>query len=82
MRVGYEFDSSENNYKVNSYAAAFRHIVETFRDLKVDNVAFVWHSYAQVQADRRRKSGGGRVREIEWEGSEGCGALFLPVFGS
>ena len=51
MRVGYEFDSSENNYKVNSYVAAFRHIVETFRDMKVDNVAFVWHSYAQVQEE-------------------------------
>ena len=48
LRVGYEFDSQENNYKISSYIAAFKKIVDLFRSLGITNVAFVWHSYAQV----------------------------------
>ena len=48
LRVGYEFDSLENNYKISSYIAAYKKIVDLFRSLGIANVAFVWHSYAQV----------------------------------
>lgn len=44
LRIGYEFDSSNNNYDPLSYKKAFQHIVKKFRKLDISNVAFVWHS--------------------------------------
>lgn len=46
LRIGYEFDLPDNDYEPAAYAAAFRRIVNRFRKAKVENVAFVWHSYA------------------------------------
>eukprot|EP00596_Hydrurales_sp_CCMP1899_P006927 CAMPEP_0119046456 /NCGR_PEP_ID=MMETSP1177-20130426/46711_1 /TAXON_ID=2985 /ORGANISM="Ochromonas sp, Strain CCMP1899" /LENGTH=388 /DNA_ID=CAMNT_0007019629 /DNA_START=277 /DNA_END=1440 /DNA_ORIENTATION=+ len=51
LRIGYEFDSQENNYDVRSYREAFIHIVNTIRSMDVPNVAYVWHSSAQVPRD-------------------------------
>ncbi len=44
LRIGYEFDFTENQYEPSAYKDAFRRIVDTFRSLKVENVVFVWHS--------------------------------------
>jgi hypothetical protein len=45
IRIGYEFDSSENNYDPFDYIGAFRRIVSRFDVLQVNNSAFVWHSW-------------------------------------
>ncbi len=44
LRIGYEFDFSENHYEPVQYQKAFRRIVDQFRALKVQNAVFVWHS--------------------------------------
>ena len=44
LRIGYEFDSEENNYSPVDYIGAFRRIVRRFEKLEVNNTAFVWHS--------------------------------------
>ena len=44
LRIGYEFDSLQNNYPVDRYKQAFQHIVSSFRNASVTNVAFVWHA--------------------------------------
>lgn len=52
LRVGPEFDLPTDNgfgwptYEPESYKLAFRHIVDRFRKVGADNVAFVWHSAA------------------------------------
>lgn len=46
LRIGYEFDYPQNNYEPQKYINAFRYIVERFRKNNIDNVAYVWHSYA------------------------------------
>ena len=57
LRIGYEFDSKENNYDAPMYIAAFRRIVDRIRGTRyqdeddpsktysgAENVAFVWHA--------------------------------------
>ncbi|MFC1566951.1 glycosyl hydrolase [bacterium] len=46
LRIGYEFDLPCNNYDFQSYKKAFRYIVDKFREQKVYNIEFVWHSFA------------------------------------
>lgn len=46
LRIGYEFDGPHNRYDPELYKAAYVYIVDTFRKEGVDNVAFVWHSFA------------------------------------
>jgi hypothetical protein len=46
LRVGYEFDSFENNYNPVAYGSAYRTIVDSLRLYGVQNVAYVWHSYS------------------------------------
>ena len=46
LRIGYEFDYSQNHYEPKKYMAAFRYIVDYLRRENVNNVSFVWHSYA------------------------------------
>jgi len=46
LRIGYEFDNPGNHYDPTEYVAAYHHIVDRLRELRVKNVAFVWHSYA------------------------------------
>lgn len=48
LRIGYEFDFPENNYDPEIYIKAFRYIVEKMDSLNVNNVAYVWHSYASL----------------------------------
>lgn len=50
LRIGYEFDFPENHYDPKGYIEAFRHIVDRMRKDGVDNVAFVWHSYASLNS--------------------------------
>ena len=50
LRIGYEFDSPENDYKPLSYIAAFRTIVDDLRMYNVKNLHYVWHSYSQLPA--------------------------------
>jgi len=45
LRIGYEFDGWDwNNYKRKHYLKAWKRIHNIFKDLNVDNVAFVWQS--------------------------------------
>ena len=44
LRIGYEFDSFENNYPVTDYIFAYRRIVNHFRKLNIENIVFVWHA--------------------------------------
>ncbi len=46
LRIGYEFDNTQNHYDPAQYILAFRKIVNRFRKLDIENVAFVWHSGA------------------------------------
>jgi len=44
LRIGYECDDPTNHYDPTQYKLAFRRIVRRFRELGVENVAFVFHS--------------------------------------
>ena len=46
LRIGYEFDGPHNELEPEEYVRAYRHIVDLIRKKGVDNIAFVWHSYA------------------------------------
>jgi hypothetical protein len=46
LRVGYEFDNPDFKYTAEKYIWAYKHIVDRFRARGIDNVAYVWHSYA------------------------------------
>ena len=52
LRIGYEFDFPDNHYDPEKYTKAFRYIVDHLRNLGVDNVAFVWHSYGYINPGR------------------------------
>ncbi|MCB9757363.1 MAG: hypothetical protein H6753_02925 [Candidatus Omnitrophica bacterium] len=51
LRIGYEFDNAGNHYDPEQYILAFKRIVDRFRELGVGNVAFVWHSVANLSGD-------------------------------
>ena len=44
VRIGYEFDTVDNNYPPADYVLAYRRIVDRIRAMGVRNAAFVWHS--------------------------------------
>ena len=46
LRIGYEFDGPHNELDPAEYIRAYRRIVDIMRSEGVENVAFVWHSYA------------------------------------
>ena len=46
LRIGYEFDGPHNELEPEEYVRAYKHIVDLIRKKGVDNIAFVWHSYA------------------------------------
>jgi hypothetical protein len=48
LRIGYEFDLPLNHYEPAAFVKAWRHMVDRLRNNGVDNVAFVWHSYAAL----------------------------------
>jgi hypothetical protein len=45
LRVGYEFDYPENHFDAAGYVKVFRRIHDLLSAEKVENVAYVWHSY-------------------------------------
>ncbi len=46
LRFGYEFDGNHNAYPPEVYKSAYKRFADIMRDEGVDNVAYVWHSYA------------------------------------
>jgi len=46
FRIGYEFDGPHNNYGPEQYKGAYRHIADRLQEAGVNNLAYVWHSYA------------------------------------
>ncbi|MEM8507080.1 MAG: glycosyl hydrolase [Bacteroidota bacterium] len=48
LRLGYEFDGPHNQLEPTEYIKAYKHIVDLMRSQGVNNVAFVWHSYAST----------------------------------
>ncbi|MEL7372461.1 MAG: glycosyl hydrolase [Myxococcota bacterium] len=48
LRIGYEFDGPHNELDPTEYVQAYRRIVDIMRAEEVENVAYVWHSYASM----------------------------------
>lgn len=48
LRIGYEFDGPHNELEPKQYVKAYKRIVDIIRAEGVDNIAFVWHSYASA----------------------------------
>ena len=48
LRLGYEFDGPHNELDPEEYIKAYKYIVDFMRSEGVNNVAYVWHSYASV----------------------------------
>ncbi|MEJ6791377.1 MAG: glycosyl hydrolase [Lacinutrix sp.] len=48
LRIGYEFDGPHNQLEPKKYVKAYKHIVDLLREEGVNNIAFVWHSYASI----------------------------------
>ena len=46
MRIGYEFDGAHNELEPKVYIQAYRRVVDLLRADGVNNIAFIWHSYA------------------------------------
>lgn len=46
LRLGYEFDGPHNQLEPEEYVKAYKHIVDLMRSEGINNVAYVWHSYA------------------------------------
>ncbi|AXG67922.1 beta-1,3-xylanase XYL4 [Kordia sp. SMS9] len=46
LRIGYEFDGMHNELEPEIYIKAYQYIVDFLRNDGVENIAFVWHSYA------------------------------------
>lgn len=46
LRIGYEFDGAHNQLDPKKYVQLYIKIVDMLREEKVDNIAYVWHSYA------------------------------------
>lgn len=46
LRIGYEFDGAHNELEPKDYVKAYKHIVDFLRKEQVNNIAYVWHSYA------------------------------------
>ena len=46
LRIGYEFDGPHNELEPKKYVKAYRRVVDLLRKEGVNNIAFVWHSYA------------------------------------
>jgi hypothetical protein len=46
LRIGYEFDGPHNQLEPEEYKEAYKRFVDITREEGVNNVAFVWHSYA------------------------------------
>ncbi|MCA9399400.1 MAG: hypothetical protein KC684_08410 [Candidatus Omnitrophica bacterium] len=49
LRIGYEFDGPHNHYDPEDYKKAYIYIVEKLKAMGVDNVDYVWHSYANKE---------------------------------
>lgn len=46
LRIGYEFDGPHNHYDPQLYVEAYHYIADKFQAMNINNVAYVWHSYA------------------------------------
>ena len=46
LRIGYEFDGPHNHYAPELYVRAYRYITDKFQSMGVNNISYVWHSYA------------------------------------
>ncbi len=74
LRIGYEFDGPHNELEPTQYIAAYRRIVDIMRAEGVDNVAFVWHSFAAPPA-------GGRPISAWWPGDDYVDWVAVSLFG-
>lgn len=74
LRIGYEFDGPHNELEPDDYIAAYRRIVDVLRAEAVENVAFVWHSYASTPF-------GGRPVTAWWPGSDYVDWVGISLFG-
>ena len=73
LRIGYEFDSPENDYLPVSYQKAYRVIVDDLRLYGVRNVHYVWHSYSQLPQ--------GGYTHSDWYPGEGREIIMTNVLG-
>ncbi len=73
LRIGYEFDGPHNELEPADYIAAYRRIVDVTREEDVENVAFVWHSYAAPPF-------GGRDISAWWPGTDYVDWVAVSLF--
>lgn len=50
LRIGYEFNSLENNYNPTVYVLAYQYIVNRINSYNPHNIAYVWHASGFVSA--------------------------------
>ncbi|MEM1415095.1 MAG: glycosyl hydrolase [Myxococcota bacterium] len=74
LRIGYEFDGPHNELEPSEYIAAYRRVVDVLRAEEVENVAFVWHSYAFTIPS-------GRPVTAWWPGTEYVDWVGVSLFG-
>ncbi|MBN1482595.1 hypothetical protein EH223_11165 [candidate division KSB1 bacterium] len=90
IRFGYEFDGWHNAYPPDKYIAAYRYFVNKMRDLNVENVAYVWHSWGAApyygdddfpQYYPPLPNGQKKTHELWYPGDDYVDWLALSVFG-
>lgn len=59
LRFGYEFDGPHNAYPPALYVSAYRHVADRLRSRQVPQLAFVWHSWGELDTF-------GNDKPIEW----------------
>ncbi|MEM6368728.1 MAG: glycosyl hydrolase [Myxococcota bacterium] len=74
LRIGYEFDGPHNELEPTQYITAYRRIVDIMRAEGVENVAFVWHSFAAPPA-------GGRPISAWYPGDDYVDWVAVSLFG-
>lgn len=74
LRIGYEFDGAHNALEPAEYVRAYARIVDILRAEGVENVAFVWHSYAAPPY-------GGHPLEAWYPGDDYVDWVAVSLFG-
>lgn len=83
LRIGYEFDGVHNELDPFEYVKAYKYIVDYFKKQKVDNIAYVWHSYASKPYKGNAISAWYPGDDyVDWVAISVFGHAYQPEFGS
>lgn len=82
LRIGYEFDGKHNQMEPADYVEAYRLIVDIIRAEGVNNIAFVWHSYAAPAYNNHPLSAWYPGDDyVDWVGLSLFGHMYSPDLG-